>query len=120
MVIDCLLESSPSSPEDNTDGTELIFKFFFFLFPYFVFTGESTVKSQHVSENGDDYVDLTMDALSLTNNNTKPSLNKLNYTQIEPLELDYISMEEIIRVCFFYYFFLTAFIVVFVFVGVCC
>jgi hypothetical protein len=120
MVIDCLLESSPSSPEDNTDGTELIFKFSFFFISIFFFTGESTVKSQHVSENGDDYVDLTMDALSLTNNNTKPSLNKLNYTQIEPLELDYISMEEIIRVCFFIIFFYIAFIVVFVFVGVCC
>jgi hypothetical protein len=42
-----------------------------------------------------------MDSVSLTNNNTKSSLNKLTYAQIEPLELDYISMEEIIRVCFF-------------------
>jgi len=60
-----------------------------------------------------------MDALSLTNNNnTKSSLNKLNYTQIEPLELDYISMEEIIRVCLYY--FLIAFIVVSVCCWVCC
>ena len=70
-----------------------------------MFLGEPTIKSQRVSENSDDYVDLTMDALYLTNNNnnnnnTKSSLNKLNYTQIEPLELNYISMEEIIRVCF--------------------
>jgi hypothetical protein len=74
------------------------------------FLGESTTKSKHVSETGDDYVDLTMDALYLTNNNhTKLSINKLNST---PLELDYISMEEIIRVCVFYCLCLLAFIVV--------
>ncbi|CAF1105918.1 unnamed protein product [Rotaria sp. Silwood1] len=82
-VIDCLLESSSSSsPEDITDT-------------------ESTINNKCVSENGDDYVDLTMDALTLMNNNhnhnTKSSSNKINYTQIEPFELEYISMEEIIR-----------------------
>jgi hypothetical protein len=85
----------------------------------FFFTGEPTIKSQRVSETSDDYVDLSVDALSLTNNNnTKSSLNKLNYTQIEPLELGYISMEEIIRVCLYY--FLIAFIVVSVCCRVCC
>jgi hypothetical protein len=74
VVIDCLLESSPSSPEDDTNS-------------------QSTIQTKRVSEIGDDYVDLTLDALSLMN--TKLSLN---YTQIEPLELNYISMDEIIRV----------------------
>ncbi len=43
-----------------------------------------------------------MDALSLMNN-TKSSCpsNKLTYTKIKPVELEYISMEEIIRVCFY-------------------
>jgi hypothetical protein len=43
-----------------------------------------------------------MDALSLMNN-TKSlcSSTKLNYTQIVPIELEYISMDEIIRVCFY-------------------
>lgn len=58
-------------------------------------SGESTIGSKRVSDSGDDYVDLTLEALTLTN--TKPSLK---YVQIEPLELAYISMEEIIRVCF--------------------
>lgn len=57
-----------------------------------------------------------MDALTLINTNTELLSNKLDYKQIEPFELEYISMEEIIRVCFLYLF-LLAFIVVFVFVG---
>lgn len=78
---------------------------------FYLFQGESTIKSQRVSENSDDYVDLTMDSLSLTNNtNTKntslikSSLKNLNYKQIEPLEINYISMEEIMRVCFFLFY----------------
>ncbi|CAF1202398.1 unnamed protein product [Adineta steineri] len=77
-VIDCLLESSPSSPEDNIEN-------------------ESTIKSNRVSENRDEYIDLTLDALTLINDTTKSLSTKFNYTQIEPLELEYISMEEIIR-----------------------
>ncbi|CAF3601744.1 unnamed protein product [Rotaria sordida] len=80
-VIDCLLESSsPSSPEDIIDT-------------------KTKNKYKRVSENGDDYVDLTMDALTLmkTNNNTKSLSKKKNYTHIEPFELEHISMEEIIR-----------------------
>ncbi|UJR23020.1 hypothetical protein I4U23_026046 [Adineta vaga] len=72
-VIDCLLESSPSSPEDNIDN-------------------KTTINSKRVSENGDDYVDLSLDALNLINNHAK-----FSYTQIEPLELEYISTEEILR-----------------------
>ncbi len=93
VVIDCLLESSPSSPEDNTDGKKNFLNQN--LFRFFSRLGESTIANKRVSETGDDYVDLTLDALSLMN--TKSSLN---YAQIEPLELNYISMEEIIRVGF--------------------
>ena len=57
-------------------------------------SGESTIGSKRVSDTGDDYVDLTLDALSLINPKTS-----LNYAQIKPLELAYISTEEIIRVC---------------------
>ncbi|CAF2032079.1 unnamed protein product [Rotaria magnacalcarata] len=72
-VIDCLLESSsPSSAEDIADN-------------------------KRVSENSDEYVDLTMDALTLINKNIQPSSNKKNYAKLEPLELEYISMEDIIR-----------------------
>ncbi len=59
-----------------------------------------------------------MDALNLINTNTESLSNKLDYKQIEPFELEYISMEEIIRVCF-HYLFLLAFIVVFMFCRVC-
>ncbi|CAF1531908.1 unnamed protein product [Adineta ricciae] len=72
-VIDCLLESSPSSPEDDVDS-------------------EATIKSKCVSENGDDYIDLSVDALNLSNNYTQFSSK-----QVEALEIDYISTEEILR-----------------------
>ena len=95
VVIDCLLESSPSSPEDNTDGEIFLRKHpIRSTVSVFSYSGESTIGSKRVSDSGDDYVDLTLDALTLTN--SKPSLK---YVQIEPLELAYISMEEIIRVC---------------------
>jgi hypothetical protein len=70
---------------------------------FFSFKGEITIKANHVSENGDDYVDLTMDAVSLMNKTKSSSSNRT----IEPFELEYISMEEIIRVCYsFFCFFL--------------
>ena len=65
--------------------------------------GETTLRSTRVSANEDDYVHLSMDPLSLTNAPTGSSAPRptksVKQTIVETRELDYISMDDILRVC---------------------
>lgn len=59
--------------------------------------GETTLRSTRVSANEDDYVHLSMDPLSLTS--APPPTKSVKQTVVETRELDYISMDDILRVC---------------------
>ena len=78
-MIECLLESSPEdcSPQANASSKCV------------------SVRSPP-SIDDDDYVNLTLDTLSLS---TKTSTKISSTVPFERLPLDYISMEEILRVC---------------------
>jgi hypothetical protein len=75
----------------RTSCNHVFFSSSFLLF----FQGESTIRTTRVSANDDhdDYVHLTMDALS----SMDPSSRLISST-VEHLESGYISMEEILRV----------------------
>ena len=74
------------------------------------------MNKNHVSENDDDYVGLTMDAPTSINNNAKLLTNKITSAQKESCKFDYISTEEITRVGFFVFIFIIVFTIMFVFV----
>jgi hypothetical protein len=95
-VIDCLLESSsPSSPEDNTDGKRSIE--FLNRCSDLRRLGETTLQSTRVSANEDDYVHLSMGPLSLSS--APRSTKSVKPPIVETRQLDYISMDDILRVC---------------------
>lgn len=61
-----------------------------------IFIGK--LAKEHVSENTDEFIDISTD--------NKTSTKKFNYSTIENLELEHISMEKLLRVGSYLFFFL--------------